>query len=117
MDDFRKCCGGERGRKHRSGCKEGPASYDYILRHYNLAFNEGDRVRHTVTNKRGEVRPEMPGVGHYVQVRFFGQRVPMPCHPEELEQLIREEDCPGHVAADDDAKFCGNCGVHIDELH
>lgn len=27
-----------------------------------------------------------------------------------------EDDCPGHVGSDGDAKVCGRCGVHIDSL-
>lgn len=27
-----------------------------------------------------------------------------------------EDDCPGHVASATDAKVCGRCGIHIDEL-
>lgn len=29
---------------------------------------------------------------------------------------VAEEDCPGHVASDVDAKICARCGVHIDSL-
>ena len=27
-----------------------------------------------------------------------------------------EQDCPGHVASNDDPKVCGRCGTHIDSL-
>lgn len=27
-----------------------------------------------------------------------------------------EDECPGHVASEQDGKVCGNCGVHIDSL-
>ena len=27
-----------------------------------------------------------------------------------------EENCPGHVASENDPKVCGKCGVHIDSL-
>lgn len=29
---------------------------------------------------------------------------------------IEEQDCPGHIASDDNPKICGRCGVHIDSL-
>jgi hypothetical protein len=31
-------------------------------------------------------------------------------------KLFTEDHCPGHVASASDAKVCGRCGVHIDEL-
>lgn len=27
-----------------------------------------------------------------------------------------QDQCPGHVASDEDAKVCGLCGIHIDSL-
>lgn len=28
----------------------------------------------------------------------------------------RQENCPGHVASEDDPKICGICGTHVDSL-
>lgn len=116
MDKYRRCCAVPRGTPHATGCTSGPGAYDYIRRHYNLTFNVDDRVRHTVTGQRGQVRPSTGSADHYVQVRFHGQQHAMPCHPEELEQLVPEEECPGHVGAADDPKFCAKCGVHVSEM-
>lgn len=30
--------------------------------------------------------------------------------------VITEENCPGHVASENDPKVCGRCGTHIDSL-
>lgn len=62
-------------------------NYDYVRRMYGADPIVGQRARHTVTNREGEIRPEKPGEGHYVQVRFDGDRLPLPCHPTELEYL------------------------------
>lgn len=37
------------------------------------------------------------------------------CMPR-LSELVREHDCPGHVASQNDPKVCGRCGTHIDSL-
>lgn len=43
-------------------------------------------------------------------------------HCERLQRAfgawsdISEENCPGHVASENDPKVCGLCGVHIDSL-
>lgn len=31
-------------------------------------------------------------------------------------KIIDDQDCPGHVASEADAKICGICGVHINAL-
>lgn len=35
---------------------------------------------------------------------------------EIIAALGGDENCPGHVASAHDAKICGRCGIHIDEL-
>jgi hypothetical protein len=62
-------------------------SYAYVRRAYDVDPVVGARVRHQVTGKEGVIRPECPGMGHYVQVRFDGERLPAPCHPTELDYL------------------------------
>lgn len=59
-------------------------AYEYIKRAYGLSFRPGQRVKHTVTGKRGHVRRESPSAGHYVMVLFDEARHALPCHPEEL---------------------------------
>lgn len=61
--------------------------YDYVRRTYNVQPEIGARVRHTVINKFGVVCREDKSAGHYVQVRFDGQKHRSPCHPTELEYL------------------------------
>lgn len=58
--------------------------YRYIERTYGTAFKPGDRVRHTVTNQSGEVRP-VRGDPQYYNVRSDGQNHALPCHPGEIE--------------------------------
>lgn len=65
-------------------------SYDYVRRFYGVDPKVGHRVRHIVTKKLGEIRPEKPGLGNYVQVRFDGQKFPLPCHPTELDYAPAE---------------------------
>ncbi len=65
-------------------------SYDYIKRTYPVTPKVGERVRHTVTNRSGEIAREDRSQGHYVQVRFDGQAHRSPCHPMELEYLGRQ---------------------------
>ena len=38
-----------------------------------------------------------------------------PADPSALPQS-QENDCPGHVASENDPKVCGRCGTHIDSL-
>jgi hypothetical protein len=64
-------------------------SYDYIKRTYQVMPRVGDRVRHTETDKLGTIAREKPSAGHYVQVRFDGQKHSLPCHPTALEYLGR----------------------------
>lgn len=56
-------------------------------RAYNVEPEIGARVRHTVTNEFGVICRENKSSGHYVQVRFDGQKHRSPCHPTELEYL------------------------------
>jgi len=59
--------------------------YDYIQQNYGLQFAPKMRVQHTYTKKFGEVRRPGNTPGHYVAVRFDGQKHNLPCHPQELE--------------------------------
>ena len=59
--------------------------YDYVRQRYGVDPKLGQRARHTVTGKSGVVAREKPGVGHYVQIKFDGQKFALPCHPDELE--------------------------------
>jgi hypothetical protein len=60
-------------------------AYDYVRRTYSVDPVIGQRVTHTVTNKSGIIAREDKSQGHYVQVRFDGQRHSLPCHPTELD--------------------------------
>lgn len=62
-------------------------SYDYIKRSYAFQPEIGRRVRHTVTKGEGVIARESLSSGHYVQVRFDGQRHRSCCHPGELEYI------------------------------
>ena len=58
-------------------------AYNYIQRIYGTTFQPGDRVRHTVTDKCGQVmRPT--GDPQYYRVRFDGQKHGSECHPQEI---------------------------------
>lgn len=61
--------------------------YDYIKRAYGVNPVVGQQVRHTVTHKLGTIARENRGHGHYVNVRFDGAKLPLLCHPTELEYL------------------------------
>lgn len=63
--------------------------YDYIEQAYGKVFKPLDRVRHTVTNKCGEVMRPKKSHLHYVQVHFGADGVGL-CHPGELEQIATE---------------------------
>jgi len=67
--------------------------YAYVRRFYHVDPQIGERVRHTelTRNNLGTIAAEHPGMGHYVMVRFDGQRDPMPCHPTALEYLGKGE--------------------------
>lgn len=59
--------------------------YDYINKTYLLSFVCGQRVRHQVIKKEGEIiRPNRSAL-HYVNVRFDGDKHGSLCHPGELE--------------------------------
>lgn len=58
-------------------------AYRYIERTYGTTFKPGDRVKHTVTNKTGEIR-RASGDPQYYNVRFDGLDHNRPCHPDEL---------------------------------
>lgn len=60
-------------------------SYDYIKRAYSVAPKVGSRVRHTETNRTGQITREDRGQAHYVQVRFDGDKHSLPCHPAALD--------------------------------
>ena len=62
-------------------------AYDYIKRMYGVQPVIGNRVRHTVTNREGVISREDKNQGHYVQVKFDGQKHSLPCHPDELRYL------------------------------
>lgn len=64
-----------------------PSDYDYIQRQYGKTYTVGQRVRHTVTGKVGQVRLEDKGAGNYIQVRFDDRGFDLPCHPDELEVI------------------------------
>ena len=62
-------------------------AYDYIKRAYQFQPVVGRRVRHTVTKREGKITREDKDHGHYVQVRFDGQKFALPCHPGELAYI------------------------------
>lgn len=64
-------------------------AYDYVKRTYNVSPVVGGLVFHKVTKKYGNVADEELSQGHYVQVRFKGTDFAVPCHPTELEYLLR----------------------------
>lgn len=66
-------------------------AYDYIKKTYGTAFEPGQRVTHTVTKKSGQVTREDLSQAHYVQVRFDDRKFSVPCHPEELTILVKED--------------------------
>lgn len=66
-------------------------AYDYIKRTYNVDPRVGAQVRHTVTDGYGRITKENLSQGHYVMVRFEGQKFSLPCHPTELEYLVRDD--------------------------
>jgi hypothetical protein len=59
--------------------------YDYVRRMYGVEPIVGARVRHTETGRFGVIAPMSPTHGHYVQVRFDGQRFASNCHPTALD--------------------------------
>ncbi len=62
-------------------------AYDYIKRSYKLQPEIGRRVKHTVTYGEGVIAREDKSAGHYVQVKFYGSKFALPCHPDELEYV------------------------------
>lgn len=60
-------------------------AYDYVRRTYGVCPIVGRRVTHTVTAKIGTIAREDKTQGHYVQVKFDGQKFNSPCHPTELD--------------------------------
>lgn len=61
------------------------AKYEYVRCIYNVAPEVGARVRHTETGELGTIAREDPSMGHYVQVKFDGQKFSLPCHPTALD--------------------------------
>lgn len=61
------------------------ADYEYVRRQYGVAPVVGERVRHTEINKQGTIAKPSETHGHYVQVRFDGQKHASNCHPTSLE--------------------------------
>jgi hypothetical protein len=59
-------------------------SYDYVRRAYGVDPVVGQRVRHTEVDKAGVIAKPGPA-GHYVYVRFDGERHASPCHPTSLD--------------------------------
>ena len=59
-------------------------AYEYIQRAYGFTPVIGETVFHEVIEKSGVVTRENKSAGHYVQVRFDGQKHSSPCHPLEL---------------------------------
>lgn len=58
--------------------------YRYIQSYYGVTVIVGDRVKHTVTGRIGNVvRPT--GDPNYVRVRFDGDKHCLNAHPGELE--------------------------------
>lgn len=66
-------------------------AYAYILRTYGRAFQPGDRVRHSVTGRIGEVRRTV-GDPAYVSVKFDDVPFKRRCHPLELDRDDKMED-------------------------
>lgn len=62
-------------------------AYDYIKRAYAVNPVLGEWVRHTEMscNNVGKIGRENKSQGHYVMVRFEGQKHLSPCHPQALE--------------------------------
>jgi len=63
-------------------------TYDYVRRTYNVDPQVGHWVTHTITKKTGVIVREDKSAGHYVQVRFEGQKHAVPCHPTELQYSL-----------------------------
>jgi hypothetical protein len=63
-------------------------NYDYVRSTYGVDPWPGQIVTHTVTGKAGKVA-HAGSVGHYVMVRFDGQKHASPCHPTELKYEAR----------------------------
>jgi hypothetical protein len=59
--------------------------YDYIKRTYSVLPQVGGRVRHQVTGRTGTIARENKSQGHYVMVKFDGQKFASACHPTELD--------------------------------
>jgi hypothetical protein len=60
--------------------------YDYIAKSYGIRPIVGERVRLEGPGARwGNVAPESPSHGHYVQVIFDGSDFASNCHPRSLE--------------------------------
>jgi hypothetical protein len=68
-------------------------SYDYVRRAYGVSPVVGRRVRHTELKGPGAfgvITRERKSSGHYVMVRFDGDRHPAPCHPTSLDYTPEE---------------------------
>ncbi|HEU6452881.1 MAG TPA: hypothetical protein VFT57_15800 [Gemmatimonadaceae bacterium] len=55
---------------------ERATSFDYVRRTYRVPAARGVRV--TVDGKPGRITR---GQGHYIRIRFDGERYSRPCHP------------------------------------
>lgn len=56
--------------------REGYRSLDYVRRYYGVDARRGMRV--AVDGRPGVLTT---GAGHYIRVRFDGERHSVPCHP------------------------------------
>jgi hypothetical protein len=69
-------------------------SYEYVKRAYGHEPIVGNRVRHTVIKKFGRIARENPSQGHYVMVKFKGEKHSSPCHPDELDYFPPAQKVP-----------------------
>lgn len=60
-------------------------AYEYVRKAYGVNPVVGARVQHTETKKLGVISRESKGQGHYVMVKFDGQKFSLPCHPDALD--------------------------------
>ena len=61
-------------------------AYEYVKQAYGVNPKIGGRVRHTETDKYGEIA-ERKHYTNYVYVRFDGDTFAKPCHPLALDYL------------------------------
>jgi len=60
-------------------------SYDYVRRMYGVNPVIGSRVRHNEVNRWGTIVRASASHGHYVRVRFDGEKHASNCHPTALD--------------------------------